>query len=202
MQAKSKTVKGETEKRSMKKKRNKPKTRLSVRYAKKSEMEAVWALEKENLRFNWDIHPTTTRPLNDAELDAHHRNTVRFWFDAQAQKLLVAAYGERLVGLCWYSVAKDALFKTPMVTIYSIIVHPEHRRKGIAKRLVNEVKRRGKRQGALFVRLSVLHKNHAAMNLYRSLGFFDESHGMLARLEPTAPERRKAEAKKRKGKKG
>jgi ribosomal protein S18 acetylase RimI-like enzyme len=55
--------------------------------------------------------------------------------------------------------------------ITSLFVHPAHRRRGIARRLMGELLARAARGGFRSVRLEVVADNQNAIALYQSLGF-------------------------------
>jgi ribosomal protein S18 acetylase RimI-like enzyme len=55
--------------------------------------------------------------------------------------------------------------------ITSLFVHPSHRRRGIARRLMEELLARAQLGGLRSVRLEVVADNQNAIALYRSLGF-------------------------------
>ncbi len=176
--------------------------RLSIRYARPGEMEDVWRLDLFNLKENWDLHPATGGPPSLLQVAERHVESVRSWFDPSIHRMLVAVRDERIIGLVWYSLQQDRLFDFPCAFVYSVVVHPKYRRQGIARRMLNEVRRRAYKGGAKYMRLAVLHNNNRAMNLYRNLGFFEETHYLLARLEPTGPEKAKQEAAEKKRKTG
>ncbi len=111
---------------------------------------------------------------------------------------MVAIKDDKIIGLIWYVIEQDLLFETYMGFLFSIVVHPDYRNLGIGLRLLKEFKNRSRRAGAKYVRLAVLHNNTTALNLYRREGFFDDTHYMLSRLEPTGPEKRKARAAEKK----
>jgi|GEM_PF-2697667 len=178
--------------------KNKP--RIRMRYAKPEDMDDVWRLDRMNLEENWNYFPATTRPLTKAELIRHHYSVLNRWYDPGKHKIVVAILGEKIVGIIWYTIDVDLLFKVNLGFLFSIVVDPEFRGQNIGKKLLKEFKNRSKRAGAKYVRLAVLHNNIKAMNLYRQMGFFDDTHYMLSRLEPTGPEKAKQEAKERKQK--
>jgi [ribosomal protein S18]-alanine N-acetyltransferase len=55
--------------------------------------------------------------------------------------------------------------------INTLAVHPDHRRRGIARRLLAAAADAGRRRGAESVHLEVRSKNKVAYNLYIALGF-------------------------------
>lgn len=182
--------------------RSKPPTpatpRLSVRLARPDELDRVWELDRRNIKENWDLSPLTQAPLTRAELVRRHHQILARWWDPLHHIILIAVRGDEILGHCWYTVEPDPLFGEVVGFLFSIVVHPDSRRKGIGQRLLSEFMRRSRRKGARFARLAVLHHNWSAMNLYRQAGFVDETHYMLARLEPSKPEKAKTEAAERK----
>ncbi|RJO63739.1 MAG: GNAT family N-acetyltransferase [Myxococcales bacterium] len=172
--------------------------KVIIRYATDSDMPKVWRLDRLNLEENWDIHPTTGYPLSPDGFARRHREGIQRWFSPENHRVIVAEADGEIVGLAWYGMQRDSVFDFEVGFLYSIVVDPRWRRLGLARKLLEEFKRRAALTGAKLVRLAVLHNNYRAINLYRKLGFFDETHYMLARLEPTAPEKAKSEAKARK----
>jgi ribosomal protein S18 acetylase RimI-like enzyme len=179
-------------------KSNKPGGRLSIRLARPEEMNDVWELDRQNLAQNWDFSPLTTEPLSRAELIRRHHAIITRWWDPSTHTILVAVRNGEILGLAWYTIEIDPLFSEKIGFLFSIVVKPSARKQGIGKRLIKTFMDRVKKSGARFARLSALHQNSVAMNLYRQAGFVDESHYMLARLEATKPEKAKAEAAARK----
>ena len=55
--------------------------------------------------------------------------------------------------------------------VLTVAVHPDHRRRGIARRLLDELVDAVAAQGAEAVTLEVREHNHAARSLYRARGF-------------------------------
>jgi len=181
-----------------KKKAGKPKGALSVRYATPKEMKTAWEIESLTLAELWDLHPTTSRPLLPGEVKEIQKREVCRRFDPNNHRMLLALRNERIVGIAWFGFERTPVFGFYTGFLYSLAVIPEERGRGVGRRLLEEVKRRSKKGGAKWLRLGVLHQNSRAMNLYRSAGFVDETHLMIARLEPTGPEKAKAEAAIRK----
>lgn len=177
---------------------SKEKLKIRFRFAKAKDMDKVWHLDRMNLDENWNYFPATTRPMTKAELIRHHISVISRWYDPDQHKIVVALLDDKIIGIIWYTVDIDLLFKVKLGFLFSIVVDPEYRGMGIGKKLVREFKNRSKRAGAKYVRLAVLHNNIKATNLYRQMGFFDDTHYMLARLEPTGPEKAKQQARSRK----
>ena len=73
--------------------------------------------------------------------------------------------GSRLFGVTSASIVLDEL------QITSIFVHPEHRRKGLASRLLQALLKRGQEQGCVMATLEYKETNFAAQLLYQKVGF-------------------------------
>ncbi len=58
-----------------------------------------------------------------------------------------------------------------MIHLLNLAVHPGHRKKGIAKRLLNEIISDAKRRKKPYVFLEVRKSNQQARLLYESMGF-------------------------------
>ncbi len=84
--------------------------------------------------------------------------------------LLVAEYDKKVVGfcLCYVHFRGWALLD-------SIVVSPKFRRKGIAKRLINESISRIKRKGAVYAQGLVRTSNRKTLDMMKKLGF-DKGH--------------------------
>jgi ribosomal-protein-alanine N-acetyltransferase len=80
-------------------------------------------------------------------------------------RVSVACVGERVVGALVAWVVADE------VHLHDVATHLDHRRKGIARALVNELITLARRESARHVYLEVRRSNAAAIALYRSAGF-------------------------------
>ncbi len=172
--------------------------RLSIRWARPEDMEAVRTLERRSLMDTWDMHPFTDGPIDEAEARKYEESPERDEGSA-FDRVLAAIFSGSVVGMLRYRVENEPEFPFPLVEIRSLCIDPGFRRRGVASRLLAQMKTRTAKIGVKALRLSVQHENHGARNLFRAAGFFDESHRMLVRLEPTRPEKAKREARLRKG---
>mgnify|MGYP001274451331 CR=1 FL=1 len=175
--------------------------RIRLRNVRPEEFAECWKLILDTNLENWEMHQVAGPLPKGRDLEQHIeqlRDKLEMLFNPETDRLLVAATNEELAGVAWYSLQVDYVYALDHAIIYTLYVKKEFRRRGIALRLVNEVKKRAEKAGYKYIRLSVLHSNTPARNLYRHLGFFDETHNMICRLEPTGPEKRKAEARQRK----
>ena len=87
--------------------------------------------------------------------------------DPQTVFIILADQAERIIGYC---VAKtDSTFSH----LISVAVLPEHRRRGAASRMLNELLSASSQRGIQEVGLEVRTDNLPAIRLYRSFGFRD-----------------------------
>ena len=111
------------------------------------DIENVIAIERASFQFPW----STRFFLDELQVDC-------------ARSILAEVDG-RIVGyvLFW--------FLPEEVDIHNIAVHPDFRRKGIGRLLLEQVVDSARRQERLRVTLDVRFSNAPAQNLYRSFGF-------------------------------
>ena len=112
-----------------------------------ADIENVIALERASFQFPW----STRFFLDELQVDC-------------ARSILAEVDG-RIVGyvLFW--------FLPEEVDIHNIAVHPDFRRQGIGRLLLEQVVDSARRQERLRVTLDVRFSNAPAQNLYRSFGF-------------------------------
>ena len=119
----------------------------SVRSMTAVDIENVIAIERASFQFPW----STRFFLDELQVDC-------------ARSILAEVEG-RIVGyvLFW--------FLPEEVDIHNIAVHPDFRRQGIGRLLLEQVVDAARRQERLRVTLDVRFSNAPAQNLYRSFGF-------------------------------
>ena len=78
---------------------------------------------------------------------------------------LTARYDGEIVGYCFSLGMKN------MVHLLNLAVHPDFRRRGIARRLLNEIFSFARSHGKSYVFLEVRKSNDTAKRLYSSMGF-------------------------------
>ncbi|MBR1390173.1 MAG: ribosomal protein S18-alanine N-acetyltransferase [Lachnospiraceae bacterium] len=78
---------------------------------------------------------------------------------------LVAREGKKVLGYCGIYLAADE------GEVTNVAVHPEHRRKGIARTLLEKLLTSAGDRGAAHMILEVRQSNQAAIRLYESMGF-------------------------------
>ncbi|HUC98125.1 MAG TPA: ribosomal protein S18-alanine N-acetyltransferase [Candidatus Polarisedimenticolaceae bacterium] len=112
-----------------------------------ADIEKVIAIERASFQFPW----STRFFLDELQVDC-------------ARSILAEVEG-RIVGyvLFW--------FVPEEVDIHNIAVHPDFRRQGIGRLLLEQVVAAARRQDRVRVTLDVRFSNAPAQNLYRSFGF-------------------------------
>jgi ribosomal-protein-alanine N-acetyltransferase len=120
------------------------------------DIDALLALDELTFFNPW------TRAMYEAEAQ---RTTISHFFTAAVTEATPQGPGERLVAYCAAWVLVDELH------INNVAVHPEFRRRGIARRLLEHVLEAADRRGAPRATLEVRESNDAARRLYEGLGF-------------------------------
>lgn len=99
--------------------------------------------------------------------------------------LLLACYGEEIVGLVGY--AKMYFFEQDGIyfRILALVVRQDHRRKGIASQLLQAVKEAAQKEGghALALNSGIHEERTCAHQFYQSLGFEKKSYGFAMRID-------------------
>lgn len=78
---------------------------------------------------------------------------------------LAAVIGERVVGYVIFWLLPDE------IDVHNLAVHPNHRRRGIGRSLLQAVIEEAKERGSSRITLEVRKSNEIAQSLYRSMGF-------------------------------
>ncbi|BBN80908.1 GNAT family N-acetyltransferase [Pseudoalteromonas sp. A25] len=99
--------------------------------------------------------------------DRLSKRSLKHWLSAKHALFLVASSQKEIVGygLVW------CLKGTRLARLYSLAVMPAYRGQGIAQLLLSELEQLTQRKGRAYLRLEVSALNHAAISLYRSLGY-------------------------------
>jgi ribosomal-protein-alanine N-acetyltransferase len=118
---------------------------MSVRFAEEKDLEKVLKIEELSFSDPWDLH-NFKMTLKDIFLVYDDIDIVGF-----------------LIAVCCYQNIR--------ATVMKMAVHPEHRRKGIATALLNEVLSILRKKDISEVCLDVAVIRHPAVALYRKLGF-------------------------------
>ncbi len=175
-----------------------PTTRLSIGRMRDEERLAVVDMLARLHREQGDIHPTTNRPMSDKRAKSWADNLLETLAKLRKDTLLIARYGDQPAAvLAWKP--ETNVFDIETVVIEGIYVESEHRRKGIATKLLARLKGILQKEGRTdYIETRVYADNARAMNLLRNMGFFTHARQVLFRLKPTKPDAEKAKAALRK----
>ncbi|MBZ4416345.1 ribosomal protein S18-alanine N-acetyltransferase [Myxococcus sp. RHSTA-1-4] len=123
-----------------------------IRQMTVEDMPAVMALEKQSFKNPWSPE------LLQRELQ-HEWSTILLVEEERGAGAPV------LLGLAIFWIVHDE------VHVLNVATAPEHRRRGVARAVMDEVLARGKARHCTLATLEVRRSNEAALQLYRSLGF-------------------------------
>lgn len=98
---------------------------------------------------------------------------------------ILGSGGGATVGCVWYAI--DRRYGACQAFIYDVVVLPEHRRQGHARRALRLVEQHAASQGATSMGLNVFAGNDAARALYRELGYTVTNLNMSRTLRPAGP---------------
>jgi ribosomal protein S18 acetylase RimI-like enzyme len=146
----------------------------------------------------WLLRWIRLRALEDAphaftsEYDDEAARDEFGWRESLRVQLWLAAFLDEMTSLPVGVVA--ASFESPVPVgepfISSLWVHPRHRRRGIARRLVHTASEHVAARGAEAISLWVLEGNEGAYGLYRALGFEPTGERQIAPGRAARHERR------------
>ena len=100
--------------------------------------------------------------------------------DTPLHSLYVVEADGVLVGRLW--LAERDLGGRHILYIYEIAIHPEHQGRGYGRGAMLWTEEEARRRGIGRIELNVFGRNDAARNLYRSLGYVENSVQMAKRL--------------------
>lgn len=98
------------------------------------------------------------------------------------ETVLLALRGGAAVGLCSLRVVPFLSADHPYAEVTELYVAPQHRRQGIARRLMAEAEALARAKGAPAVYLLTGFRNETAQAFYRSIGYGDYALAMWRRL--------------------
>lgn len=88
-------------------------------------------------------------------------------------KVLVAEEGGKVAGWIGWTIKEDPFRKSKYAYLVEVVVHPEFRRKGIAKQLINEAEKNAKDSGSDHIYCYIYDPNHASKTLFKRSGYSD-----------------------------
>jgi GNAT superfamily N-acetyltransferase len=89
--------------------------------------------------------------------------------------VLLALADDAAIGIAVCFVGFSTFRARPLLNIHDLAVLPDHRRKGVARALLQAAEDYARRQGCCRVTLEVLESNSGARELYRRFGFDDST---------------------------
>jgi GNAT superfamily N-acetyltransferase len=114
---------------------------------------------------------------------AARRRLLRDVFGSKPKyRMLVAELGGRVVAYAVYFMTYSTFLAKPSLYLEDIFVHPDARRRGVARRMMTELKRIARREGCGRFEWMVLDWNARAIRMYRKLGAKDMKEWRLYRL--------------------
>lgn len=120
---------------------------ISLRPCVKADLSLVLEIERASFLSPWKAEFFVSELCNPHS---------RFW--------VVEEEGKMLGYICCWLIADEG-------QILNVAVHPDRRRRGVGKLLVQQILKEAKKKGVHSLSLEVRRSNLAAINLYQALGF-------------------------------
>jgi [ribosomal protein S18]-alanine N-acetyltransferase len=134
-------------------------SKLEIRRMRPDDLEEVMVIERVAFRHPWSAE------LFRRELE-HDWSTILVAVEPlSALSVPGRGAGERVLGFIIFWLVHDE------VHILNVAVGPEHRRRGIARTLMNEAEKRAHEANAALMTLEVRRSNVAALDLYREFDY-------------------------------
>ncbi len=170
---------------------------FSVRPARPGDLSAIRQLfaELNYLQRGWRVFPPRESLVE--QMEERYRWAIEG--SDPGSCLVVACEGEEVVGMALgRSEHPSTMSDEAALELSSVVVHPSHRGRGIAKALVSDVASFARRRGLRMIVLKTFVQNEAALRAWERLGFQPRILQMVApadafgRSQPSPP---RAEAK-------
>ena len=123
-----------------------------------------------------DIYTLFTRVLDEGETYSYTREemtperSLAYWVSAPGTRCFIAEDAGAFAGMC--AVRQNRTGRAGHVANASFIVHPDHRRKGVARLLGEHALKIAREEGYRAMQFNfVVSVNEVAVNLWKSLGF-------------------------------
>jgi ribosomal protein S18 acetylase RimI-like enzyme len=85
--------------------------------------------------------------------------------------VMLAFDGPRAIGAATCFVGFSTFAARPLINIHDLVVVPDHRKRGVGRRLLEAVEAKARALGCCKLTLEVLDQNHVALGAYRAFGF-------------------------------
>lgn len=144
-------------------------TDLQVREANTADEEGIYALARELAEAVGD-----TPPAREAV-----RKRLEELLEEPRARALVAEAEVGIVGAVNFWIKPDLAHGDVVVEVPMLVVAEDHRRAGVGKLLVDEVRKQASDHDASVIELIATSDNTAARSFYRSLGFVETDHVAL-----------------------
>lgn len=142
---------------------------LQVREANAGDAEGIYSLAQELAEAVGDSPP-------DREAV---RKRLEELLEEPRSRTLVAEGEGGIVGAVSFWIKPDLAHGDVVVEVPMLVVSEEHRRAGVGKLLVEEVRQQASDNGASVIELIATSDNNTAREFYRSLGFVETDHVSL-----------------------
>lgn len=120
-------------------------------------------------RVNEEFDPLYT-VVDDPEPVA--RQLIQRYSEEENSVLLVALSEGRMVGLIHGEVRHNPMLRaSPLGVMMELYVHPSYRRRGVARRLIEEAAKKLREKGAKAIAAEFPYLNEIAVSFYKDLGF-------------------------------
>ena len=107
-----------------------------------------------------------------SKIQCRAEDIARFGFgDAPIFKALIADSKGQAVGLCLLFLEFSTWRGRPGVYVQDLYIDPRLRRSGLGKKLLSKAAEYGRKQGCMYLRLSVASRNKSGRRFYQRLGF-------------------------------
>lgn len=95
--------------------------------------------------------------------------SIREWIYSESNHILIAKKNDVAVGMGWLHIVNEPLHTTGIIN--HLITKPEHRRKGIGRRLMEELEREARIQGCDRAKLTSRDDRDEAHRLYLKMDY-------------------------------
>ena len=89
--------------------------------------------------------------------------------------ILLARFNGEFIGLCTCFFSYSTFMAKPLINVHDIFVEESYRKKGVGRQMLNKVEEIAREKDCGKITLEVRKDNLDARELYRSLGFHDET---------------------------
>ena len=132
-------------------------------------------LQEYELRYNLDRE-------SGLVMVAKYREELLFETTSRSGQIILAEDNGQIAGFIAYYLEKDTINKLPHLYIPDLVVSERHRKKGIAKKLMEYVENVATKQNIGSIRVGAL-ANSPSVDFYKKLGYSVEALQFLKKVE-------------------